>query len=420
MTIFLLSAAVMFAIVFWLILTPLLKKHGTEDESELESSSLNTNITIGRERLNELKADLTAGRIDSDQFETMRGELEQTVLDAIAIEEQSEQAVTTQKRSKNLWLVLVLTIAVPVITLGVYNEVGNTSFLNPEVMQEQADEQAVPDIEAMVEGLATRLEKNPEDGQGWQLLGRSYLAMQRFTDSAKAYAKAYEIQGESADLLANYADAIGRSENNDLTGAAKPLIKRALQLDPSHVKAQWMSGMLAYQEQDYENALLHLQPMLEQMEVGSEAQQGMVMLIDRIKNEQKQSVSGSSPDQPPSMEESNSVAVQVSISLEQALQEQVSADDTVYIFAKAASGPPMPLAVAKVRAADLPLTVTLDDSMAMRPDLTISSHDRINLTARISKSGNPIAAAGDLQGGLENILATDQKVHLITINQQLK
>lgn len=91
-------------------------------------------------------------------------------------------------------------------------------------------------------------------------------------------------------------------------------------------------------------------------------------------------------------------AIQVSVTLAETLQGQARPDDTLFIYARAATGPRMPLAIARLKAADLPTTVTLDDSSAMMPNMRLSAFDEVVVMARISRSGDAMARSGDLLG----------------------
>ena len=419
MILFIIVVSIMLLFALGLILPPLFRKNsaGTVDENEV-------NLEIGRERLRKLKADLQSGKLDQQAFDAARSELEQSLLDAISNGDQALQIKSSP------WLMIILSLAIPVLAISIYLKTGNQMMLDQEALaQFQADQLQTPDIEVMVATLAERLQQTPDDGEGWWMLGRSYLVMNRFEEAVKAYSRANELIKDNAGLLVDYADAIARSQNNDLTGAAKPLIERALEIDPQQGKARWMAGLLAYQEGDFAKVPGFLEPLLDQTEQGSEVHQAISSLIteaqQNIPAQQTEPEQEISPAEQPikPLNNGNAIAedinLNIRVSLSPELQDQALPEETVFIFAKAMNGPPMPLAVKKTRVADLPLIVTLDDSQAMRPGLELSTQKMVNLTARISKSGDVAAASGDLQGFVGEISTQTKETIEITIDQMI-
>jgi len=406
MTVFLIVVVIMIVIAFVLILPPLFRKNFTIETDSLQDD---TNLSISRERLRDLKNDLRAGRIDQQQFDQARSELEQNLAQAIS---EKQNRVAIKKNSP--WLALLLVITLPILAIVIYLKTGVPQALTPEFQAKSAEQQEMPDLETMITALADHLKKTPEDGEGWLMLGRSYLAMNRFKDAQDAFQHAHKLLGDDVSLLADYADAIGRGNNNDLTGAAKPLIEKALKINPDHSKTRWLAGMLAYQEKDYEKVSGFLKPLLSQTEPGSEIHEGLMRLINKARSQ-----SGEEPIVEKEKDPQANVALNVQVSLSDQFKDQVNPDETVFIFAKAVQGPPIPLAVKKLKVKDLPAKIVLDDSLAMRPDLKISNHDRVNINARISKSGNAIAVSGDLQGSVSKINTGITKPVHILIDQKV-
>jgi len=404
MTAFLIAAVIMFVIAFALILPPLFRKNISAESQSIEND---TNLSIGRERLLGLKNELRDGRIDQQQFDQARSELEQNLAEAM-----SEEKNTLALKKNNPLLAALLAISLPLLAAGIYMKTGMPQALDSEFEKTMIKQQEMPDVETMITELADRLKETPEDGEGWMMLGRSYVAMNRFKEAQDAFQQAHNVLGDEVSLLTDYADAIGRGNNSDLTGDAKPLIERALVVDPDHPKLRWLAGMLAFQEQEYEKVPGFLQPLLSQTEPGSEIHEGLKRLINEA---QSQSGVVTTIEE----EAQQTISLNVAVSLSEEFQDQVDPENIVFIFAKAVQGPPMPLAVAKLKVEDLPATVVLDDSQAMRPDLKISNHKNVTINARISKSGDPIAVSGDLQGeaiDVETILV--EKIELI-IDQKI-
>ncbi len=405
MIVFLFVVVIMIVIAFVLILPPLFRKNFTIETDSIQDD---TNLSICRERLRDLKNDLKAHRIDQQQFEQARSELEQNLAQAM-----SEVQNRVDPKRNSPWLAMLIMITLPLLAIGIYLKTGMPQALTPEFEKKLVEQQEMPDVETMINALADRLKESPEDGEGWAMLGRSYLAMNRFKEAQDAFKQAHQLLGDDVALLADYADAIGRGHVSDLTGEAKPLIERALELDPNHPKTRWLAGMLAFQEQEFEKVPDYLQPLLEQTEPGSEIHEGLKSLINKALSQTgKPTIADKEKRQPV-------VAINVKVSLSDQFKNKVDPENTVFIFAKAAQGPPMPLAVARLKVKDLPTTVTLDDNMAMRPDLKISGQKHVNISARVSKSGNAIAESGDFQGVATDIKTVSSGPVNILIDQQI-
>jgi cytochrome c-type biogenesis protein CcmH len=240
----------------------------------------------------------------------------------------------------------------------------------------------------MVERLATRLRESPDDIEGWKLLGRSYSALGRFPESATAYAKAAVLEPRDAQLLADFADVLAMAQGQRLEGEPEKLIARALELDPKNLKALALAGTAAYARKDYATAAAQWEKMLPLVHPDSEDARAIRSNVQEaralagIKEEKKEATR----------------AVKGTVSIHSKVKSNASPEDTVFIFARAVEGPPMPLAVQRVKVRELPVAFALDDSMAMAPGMNLSAHPRIVVVARVSRTGSPAAQPGDLQG----------------------
>ena len=402
MTAFIIAAVIMFVIAFALILPPLFRKNFNTEDLSIENDA---NLSIGRERLRDLKNDLRVDRIDQQQFDQARSELEQNLAQVMSEEKNSS---TIKKNSPILALLLAITL--PLLAAGIYMKTGLPEALDPEFENKLAAQQEPPDVEAMITALADRLKESPEDGEGWAMLARSYVAMERFKEAQDAFKHAHKILGDDVSLLTDYADAIGRGNNSNLTGSAKPLIESALIVEPNHPKLRWLAGMLAYQEQEFEKVPGFLQPLLSQTEPGSEIHEGLKRLINEARSQ-----SGELPAI--EKEDQQTIPLYLKVSLSENLKDKVDPEDVVFIFAKAIQGPPMPLAAAKLKVIDLPASLTLGDDMAMRPNMKISDHKMVTINARISKSGDPIAVSGDLQAKAIDVETQNSEIIELIIDQ---
>jgi len=221
--------------------------------------------------------------------------------------------------------------------------------------------------------------------------------------------------------LLGYADALAMSEGGKLTGKAKPIVDKVMAIAPESPTVLWMAGTAESQQGNFKQALTYwykLRPMLDgqpeaqgqlnQLIQGAEGQLGSDLVAE---------LKAAAPVSKP-QEVKPAAEITVNVELDAAFKEGVDPADTLFIFAKALQGPPMPLAAIKLTAAALPTTVTLDDSMAMMPQMSLSKFDNVKVSAVISKSGQPGAQPGDLYAELSPVnVFTKEQVSLV-INQK--
>jgi len=292
-----------------------------------------------------------------------------------------------------------LSIAVPAAALLLYLKVGNPAAVATQMLAAQRsvhDTEGV-DMESMVSRLALRLQGQPNDVEGWIMLARSYEVLQRYDDAVVAYQKAMALAPNQPNLLADYADALASAREGDLSGPVQEAIDAALAIDPAHPKALALAGMAAYQRGDLAQARQHWTQVLALLPPESEGAKGIRADLAQLDTEQKPSASataaaGAAPKQ-----------VSGTVAIAPALRDKVRPQDTVFVLARAAATGRMPVAVMRLQAKDLPARFVLDDSLAMRPEISISHFDQVSVEVRISRSGQAQAQAGDLRGTQPNI-----------------
>jgi len=391
-TAFWVFAAALAAAVLYVVLRPLVARRGGAPLSRREA-----NIAIYRDELRELDADLAAGTLAREDYERSRLELEARLLEDVAAEEPAATRPAGRRAA------LAVGVALPVVALVVYLAAGNPGALAPQMAMPNAAQ-----IEAMVARLAAKLEENPGDVEGWKLLGRSYTVLGRYPQAVAAYAKAAERAPRDAQLLADFADALAMARGQRLAGEPERLIARALEIDPSNLKALALAGSAAYERQHYARAAELWSRMLPLVPAGSEDARS---ISENVEEAKKLAGIGVTASMHP--------GVRGTVRLAPALRKQVKPDDMVFVFARAAEGPAMPLAVLRARAAELPLQFALNDSMAMAQGMTVSAHPRVVVTARVSKSGSAKPAAGDLQG-VSGPVANDASGVAVTIDSVVR
>ena len=256
-------------------------------------------------------------------------------------------------------------------------------------------------VEAMVQGLAVRLKERPDDVEGWAMLGRSYAALERHAQAVPAFQRALALRPRDANLMADYADALAVVAGGSLQGEPSQIIDRALQIEPANIKLLALAGAAAFARQDFAGALRHWDMLVGLAPEGDYAQQlraGIAAARERLAGPAAGAGSASVAPAAVAPPPTAASAVSGEVRLSPTLAAKAAPGDTVFIFARAAEGPRMPLAILRKQVKDLPLRFTLDDSMAMSPAARLSSAARVVVGARISKSGDAMPRAGDLQG----------------------
>jgi cytochrome c-type biogenesis protein CcmH len=250
-------------------------------------------------------------------------------------------------------------------------------------------------IEAMVAKLAARLEQNPNDAKGWVMLARSYAAMQRLPEAVEAYAKATALVKDDPNLLADYADLLATTTGRSLEGRPLELVTQALKIDPNHWKALALAGTAAFDRKDYKAAVAYWEKLVQGLPPDSEFGKSMTASIAEARQLGgiKATTGTSSSPQPAA-----AASVRGTVRLSPALAGKVDAADTVFIFTRAAEGPRQPLAALRRQVKDLPTGFTLDDSMAMSPQMKLSNFREVVVGALVSKHGSAMPESGDLQG----------------------
>ena len=408
-TVFWLSAASMSVIALLFAIVPLLR---SRTDPGVSRQLLNTALI--KEQLNELQADLEAGKLEPDAYQAARHDLERELLNDTATGTEAEP----QAQRSGRWAIGVFGLLIPALAVFLYLQLGAAPLLErsarPPVAQKPAQEPA-HSLQEMVQKLAARLAEDPDNAEGWVMLGRSYAALDRYQEAENAYAQARRIAGDHPQLLVDSADIMVMANGGRFTSEAAELLERALHVQPENAKGLWLMGHYEYQDEDFQSAVDYWQRAAAQLPPDSEDTRAIHQQIEQA--ESRLLAAGGSlapaaetrtaPATDAATEtrtapsaDAAATAVEVSVRLDPALSAQASAQDTVFIFARAAQGPRMPLAILRKRVAELPVTVTLDDSLAMSPAMVLSNFDEVTIGARVSKSGNAIAQSGDLQGSV--------------------
>ena len=416
--------------LFWIItaamilaalamLAPSLLRKQTHDALDRDQQ----NVVIARERLAELQADHDQGILSDAQFEKARGELEQSLL--LDLDEHGGEAMGSASASAGRWALGATILLVPALTLGLYAYLGSPQMVEPSA--QRSAHATTPDggmasVDEMMRALVKRLQENPQDTEGWFLLGRSYMAIKDYRKAAQTFEQLHKLVGEQPAVLLSWADAQAMVQNGNMSGKPAELVKKAVKLVPDDTTALWLAGIAAEQEGDYQQALAYWERLQPKLAGDDDAQQRVSQLIADAR--QKAGMT-EQQDAPPQLTAAAVAAapetpgVRLRVSMTPGMTAKAQPQDTLFIYAKALQGPPMPLAAARMQVKDLPLDITLDDSRAMMPAMRISNFEQVTVGARVSKSGNPVASSGDLTGEVSPVAVQGAGLVEVLIDSQL-
>ena len=387
MTPFWISTGLLTLLVLALLCWPLLRRRSGDGASR---RAINT--AIYRDQLADLERDLASGTLSQADYAGAREEIERRVLEDVA----ADTAPTDTAPRRLPRTALALAVTLPLAAALLYVVLGTPAALDPAARQGPLASAA--EIEKMVATLAAKLEKDPGNLEGWAMLGRSYLVTGRLAEAAKAFDKAGPAMEASTELMLQVAELSAELNEGRIEGRGRELLQRVLKAEPQNPQALVLAGTDAFFRQQYADAVRHWEAVLAQLPPGSPDAQNLTAGIEKARSLQGEAPAGARARAEAKPQAAAGKTVSGRVTLAPALAGKASPDDVVFIFARAAEGPRMPLAVVRTRVADLPQDFTLDDSMALSPEFKLSSAGTLRIEARVSKSGDATARPGDLRG----------------------
>ena len=390
------AALLLVAVLF--VALPLWRKASSDNDVLRDTA----NLGILRDQATELEVDLRNGLLTQEAYEQGKKELQSRLIEEVKI---TEHPAARPPRNPAKVLAIVLAVLLPLFSVLVYSVVGNTDALYPSEAI-VADASGVIHSDEDLQRLEKKVKRLSKDPNDWWMLARTYTEQKRFSDASAAYDHLVKMAPNEPQLWANYADVYAMAHGQTLQdGEVTKMISKALELDPNNITALALSGSAAMERKDYATAITRWQTLIDQLEPGSpdiEVYRGGLKQASLLLSAQpggKEMLAKLSAGKVVEKTAANSAAaITGNVSLSPALAGKVAPTDTVFILARAAQGPKMPLAVLRKQVKDLPLKFTLDDSMAMQPQLKLSGFQQVVVVARVSKSGTPMAQSGDLQG----------------------
>lgn len=414
---FFLFAASMLLVALGFVCWPLLRRSATTNSPSTEAS----NLEAFRVQRREVENDFARGLISAAEREAVIDELSGRLaaeMDADA-KLQQRRVVSGETASKRPWILAVVLSVFIVgaagfgyVMLGAHDarHVAAMAAQSPAANTDPNAPMSEKQVLALVENLAKKMEANPEDPKGWILLARSQNALGQWGAAAKAFERAVALVPNDAQLLADYADVQAMVQEGNFAGKPMALTQRALKVDPNNMKALALAGTAEMRAGNKAQSLKYWERLLAVVPKDSDDAAQVAAIIKEMKTGQPASAPPASPSAQAVAPTAPAAAAKQSaqpagkvvsgeVSVATALANKIAKGDTLFVFARASSGPKMPLAILRVPVpSQWPFRFELSDAMAMAPGMNLSSFAEVVIEARISKAGTATLQPGDLQG----------------------
>jgi cytochrome c-type biogenesis protein CcmH len=375
--------ALLIAIALCFLLIPLWLK-----AKPIAQNDESINILLAQNKMQVLNDELANGIITQIQFDALQNELMLHLHQDLV-----SSSAHSIDDTKGRWLALPIAIFVPLLALAIYSVKGDLRAFDTSTVTAAGTPKTAADINAMVEKLAQKMAQNPQDPQGWIMLARSYKVLKRYPDAVSALRKARALLGDEPQTLLQLADVIAMQHGGSLLGEPTELVANALALDANNDMGLWLYGLANAEEGKFGEAIDNWKKLQTHYKTNDADYTEVQKLIDQAKEALGEKVESAKDETTPSS--SSGKSLHLAVALDDKFKSAVSAEDYVFIYAQPAQGGKMPLAVVKKQVKDLPIDITLDDSMAMMPNMTISSVANVQVSARVSKSGNASPQSGE-------------------------
>ena len=371
------------------------------------ASQAKLNASVYRAQISDLDFEHQSGHISAQEWQQTRDELSQRLLEDTSVGDDPG----ARKEKPALWTALLIGLTLPVASLSMYLWVGEPQAL--QAMATEPPEKAMQaELSGMAQTLAKKLESNPDNQEGWVMLGRSYRTLEKYDNAVSAYDRALKLSPDDGVKLER-AEVLALKAQGNFDGEPWNVIREILKKDPQQKGALLLAGSASYAHDKYADALRYWQqarkllaadhpdvPSLEGAIATAQNKLGLPVTPPTSSPQAPAAASGAGATASVSSGAQAGLNITGRISLAAALKDKASPTDMVYVYASPANGDRMPLAIFKSTVAKLPLNFTLDDSTAMLPERKLSGAGEVILKARISKSGNAIPQSGDLTGTL--------------------
>lgn len=410
MLLFWILSLTLVAMVLFVIIRPVTRERN--GEADIDDS---LRIRLYRENLAEIESDFTRGEVNEEQLNNVKSETELSLLREAGQYTGMSQASDGSSDSPDRTLLSLLVIMIGGLSLILYYYIGNPQLITLKQISGRATAEAPLDdtsLEEVVPLLERHLQRNPGDANGLYFLGSTYAARSDYSGAVSAYRRLYELASDNTQVMLAYADALVRANDGRFDGLPSELVEKVIALEPQNYTARLFAGLAAEERDELVVANEHYRVLLPVLRDRPQLLQTINMLIER-----NSTLMGESGQEENTGDAVASASIILDVSLSEELASRASPDDIVFVYAQATDGPPMPLAVVRRQVSELPLRVTLDDSMAMMPSRKLSDFETVKIQARVSSSGNAQVTSGDLLGVNESVSVSGDDSVKIEINE---
>ena len=376
------------------IFIPLFVKFNSESIKREEN-----NISIYKNQLAELEADKEAHRISEEDYQSQSLEIQRNLLN----DTQQENSIT-ENRASGRWMMPILAMATILGSLWVYQEIGaeNEVAISDLLKRSYQGDFNKEDGEQLLSRLQIQSKKTPKDVENWYLLGRLNFDMGNYDQAVLGFSGVLsnlpqDAKQDQAVAMAQMAQAQFFANDRNLDKATQSMLHQVLKINPQETTSLGLLGVAAFDSKDFVNAIRYWQRLLALMPANNPNAVAIQGGIEKARSQLSASDAQILNDEI-SQQSLSATSIVVTVDLDESIKSKVPKDADLFVLAKAKSGPPMPLAVKRLNVKKWPVSVTLDDSMAMMESLKLSNFKEVIITARISKSGVGNAKSGDIEG----------------------
>jgi cytochrome c-type biogenesis protein CcmH len=371
--------------------------------------AITQNLMLRDIRIAELRRDVADQVIDEQVLPGAEDEIARALL-----EESDSKALATDRLGITAapWLMAAIIVCgVPAIAVLTYLNLGAPQLATGVAAADQSADSMLDQktIDDLVARLQQRLVDDPDSAEGWLLLGRTYMTLNRYAEAVPALARAHELVGDVPQVLLQYADALAMADGGRIDNDVRALVTRALEVEPENVAALWLAGVGAAEAGERLTALEYLR----QAQAVSARNGVPTAEIDAVIRELE--AVDDTTHQP--VATAPAASIMVTVNVDPVLSSRITAQDVLFVFARTPNQSGPPLAVTRRQADNLPHEVVLDDTMAMAPMFKLKVGETVEVTARISKSGTPAAQSGDLQATSEPFVVGEVSILNLVIDE---
>ena len=377
-------------------------------------------IRIYHQRLDELKADLDNQRIDAQMFDESVNEQKRRLLNELS----PEKALNSKGNNRIFALtgagfLIVLTAIFYGYTgsqqqiKGWHDAMANLKSYGERAVMQDGEPLTPNELQAFALALRTKLDQSGDDEVAWMLLGRVAMSLNEFDMAMQSFDKVLKMNPDNKQVLISYSQVLLMEGSDANMSRAATMLSRVLKAEPTNIDAISLLALIAYERKDWLQAKTAFEVLLASMQQNDPRYSMIaerIAEIDAHLNNQQQVTNTE-------IAKASHSEISITVDLDSALADSQPQNGTLFVFAKAASGPQMPLAVVKLTEYSFPLTVTLSDSNAMVEGLNLSSVDKIILTARLSKDATVVTSSGELEGKSGILERANVKEYALLINE---